>query len=94
MWFTGLKNSGDGVQNLVPRVPYGAPTSMVTLHRKMAHFEGPGSLSVGRGAQTAIIRMRGVSEELWSYAFREYTYASGGGETIDERGIFNLEHTF
>ena len=38
-----MKHSGDGVQNLVPRVPYGAPTLMVTLYRKLANFEGPGS---------------------------------------------------
>ena len=45
--FIGLKNSGDGVQNLVPRVPYGVPTLMVILHRKLANFEGPGSLWLG-----------------------------------------------
>ena len=42
--FLGFKNSGDRVQNLVPRVPYGVPTLMVILYRKLANFEGPGSL--------------------------------------------------
>ena len=46
-WFIGLKTSGDGVQNLVPRVPYGVPTLMVIFHRKLANFEGPGSLWLG-----------------------------------------------
>ena len=35
----GLKNSGDRVQNLVPRVPYGVPTLMIILHRKLANFK-------------------------------------------------------
>ena len=35
-WFIGSKNSGDGVQNLVPRVPYGAP-----------HLDGHFSLYIG-----------------------------------------------
>ena len=46
-WFIGLTHSGDGVKNLVPRVPYGVPTLMIILHRKLANFEGPGSLWLG-----------------------------------------------
>ena len=55
-WLIGLKSSGDGVQNLssgdevqniVPRVSYGAPTLMVIFNRRLANFEGPGSLWLG-----------------------------------------------
>ena len=73
-WFIGLNNSGDGVQNLVPRVPYGAPTLMVTLHGKLANFEGPGSLWVG--AERKII------DAVFCSALELYfqgVYGSGGG---------------